>query len=491
MAAKAAPVTIYRRLPFTSKQEKSSQAVEIVSCGKETKLVKSETVVKRPAIDDDDDIKPPTRRPNSAPSSPETLRDGTAMVIATTPLRASGSQLESAMVAAGNAGQTAGPLQLARQVWTRTIMSNPAMLINMLCNTPADQISSHPGGQEFQKAARVTRDMLYYKLTGIYGVRIYLHGSGKVDDDDAVLLEHMQGLLQTKAMLESFVVKPFNSDGACKLPAQPRVASIHGVPGLGKRTLIKAVCQTAGINLIEVNVRLYTDGMLTEVIQYALLQQPSLIYFDHCEDWFCDRGGDSLPVPPGAAPQYQPFVPAVRGLELTTRMRTFSQIENGSANVWIILAVTPEFGRITGDLRKAIGSNHYYEYGNGADQHRYSELQFFAIAENCWYRLLQKHNFALQQRQQSVEQYRTWFAEVFKRHQNFHAFTPAMIKEVIETIFAYPRNRISIKDARFIGRTDLKQLLPTLEDVEHIVSRMIHHTTPGVVHWHSAGSGLP
>lgn len=104
-------------------------------------------------------------------------------------------------------------------------------------------------------------------------------------------LKHVLGLEGAKKLLLNVLAKPRVCTQFYRGLSEPsKVCCIYGPPGSGKRTLVKSFCRELSLDLIHVRNNIILEGMMTNLVTYANINSPCVIYFDHCDDWF--REGD-------------------------------------------------------------------------------------------------------------------------------------------------------------------------------------------------------
>lgn len=356
--------------------------------------------------------------------------------------------------------------------------------INVLCNMSPEDIARQPeqNRKAIEDAVSKYRGGLYAKVTNRYGAKVYLYAQGQVGHDHTLGLETIQGLSNMKRVLENIL-----KEDTLNVPhTGPRVYSIHGKPGTGKATLVRSFCKDRKWNLVIVNSSLTEANLLTTLAQFALLYQPCFVYFDHCEEWFCDTivdrqispaMGTQPPVIESHVVQRASFC-----YELSAFMRNSTQLNTGSARAWFAIGVNRHHRCISTDFRQFIGSNYAPEEDRGC---QYTETQLFKIAENCWFTQLQARGFEMEVvLSKSITMFRHHFPVSFKRRFNYEGFTPEMLNGIINQIFKIPIQRINYERVQNLAATD-PCLLPNEADIDFVLHRMIQSTTAGAVHYNS------
>jgi len=385
---------------------------------------------------------------------------------------------------------------LAHSFYQRHVLDKPELLVNIICNTPVNDLRRVMGDQT-KDTIDVVRETLFMKMRAQYSIKSYLYAEAQtIVDRDFVSMCSIQALLRSKTLLHKMLERPF-------ITGAPRVAAICvNQEGIGVRTLVKAKCHEKGLNLLVVDRHYWEPGMLTEVLQMAVLLQPCVVFFDHCEEWFCDRGGGPIPqtaitarvngggggggaYPPNAGmaiplpaphlepPPMMPLIPATHGLELTSQMNKYTRIHDGTDDVWFLFSFSAPVHRITHHLRELLVTNYTIE-----DASDFNAVTLFAIAENAWVNQLLALSVSRPKLVESVNEFRGRFKEIFEVRHKIAAFTPSMILSVIKEVFTSCLRRTAATEA-----TVPDDKVPSMADVDLVVNHMIERTVPGTVVW--------
>jgi len=114
-------------------------------------------------------------------------------------------------------------------------------------------------------------------------------------NDVFIPFDQIIGVGELKSLLADVIASPKNNPSKFYgLTTPNKFLSVHGVTGCGINTTVQAFAARHSITLIRVSPTATINGMMKPIIQEAIKQAPSIIFFDRCDKFFCKGTKDGV-----------------------------------------------------------------------------------------------------------------------------------------------------------------------------------------------------
>lgn len=242
--------------------------------------------------------------------------------------------------------------------------------------------------------------------------------------------------------------------------APDRKLYVMSTKGSGVHTAVSGVCKRAGVNLLRVQIPTdisWTDDFFAMLLDYAIAIKPCVILFDRCDFWFMNTR------------EVQGY--HLRGRFFEYAYRAHPTIECGAEDVWFIFSMSRPLSQMPENFQMLVGPR---------NETHIDPLQVEQVVECLRYefkkRLESIQQAALDAHPTIQDRTRGYFATAFMslmQHcgtigPQFSLYTPGMIHEYVENVFAAARNRVLDAARADRAAADLYQLIPTGPEIDRV-----------------------